>query len=53
VDRAMTLIWWSALSLVLDGFATYATGVYPTAPHDPTQQTDSVIAPTVAKPPQQ
>jgi putative flavoprotein involved in K+ transport len=44
-DRVMTLIWSSALSLALDGFATYATGIYPTAPHDPTQQTDPAIAP--------
>lgn len=34
-DRAMTLIRSSALSLMLDGFATYATGIYPTAEHDP------------------
>jgi putative flavoprotein involved in K+ transport len=45
-DRAMTLIWWSALSLMLDGFASYATGTYPTAPHDPTQKADSTIVPT-------
>jgi putative flavoprotein involved in K+ transport len=45
-DRVMTLIWWSALSLMLDGFASYATGTCPTAPHDPPQQADSAIAPT-------
>jgi len=44
-DRVMTLIWSSAASLVLDGFATYAMGIYPTALHDTPQQTDSVIAP--------
>src|SRR5262249_8642502 len=38
-DRMMTLIWSSALSLALDGFATYATGIYPTAPRDQPQQT--------------
>ena len=42
-DRVMTLIWSSALSLALDGFATYATGIYPTVPHDPPQQADSAI----------
>ena len=45
-DRVMTLIWSSALSVALDGFATYAIGIYPAAPSDLTQQTDSAIAPT-------
>ena len=30
-DRLMTLIWSSALSLVLEGFAAYPVGAYPTA----------------------
>jgi len=47
-DRVMTLIWSSALSLVLDGFATYAIGLYPTAPHKPVQQADSTIVPAEA-----
>jgi putative flavoprotein involved in K+ transport len=42
-DRAMTLIWSSALSLMLDGFATYAIGV--SARHNPPYQTDSAVAP--------
>ena len=44
-DRSMTLIWSSAQSLALDGFATYATGIYPTAQHNPPHQADSVVAP--------
>jgi putative flavoprotein involved in K+ transport len=44
-DRVMTLIGSSALSLVLDGFAICTTGIQPTAPHDPQQQTDLAIAP--------
>jgi putative flavoprotein involved in K+ transport len=51
-DRVMTLIWSSALSLALDGFATYATGIHPTAPHGPPQQADSAIAPTDMTPSQ-
>ncbi|MCC8953638.1 NAD(P)-binding domain-containing protein [Bradyrhizobium sp. Pear77] len=43
-DRAMTLIWSSALSLMLDGFATYATGVYPTAQHNPPQADSAVVS---------
>jgi putative flavoprotein involved in K+ transport len=35
-DRVMTLIWSSALSLVLDGFANHATSIHPTAPHEDT-----------------
>jgi putative flavoprotein involved in K+ transport len=42
-DRVMTVIWSAALSLALDGFATYATGIHPTAPHHPPQQVDSAI----------
>jgi putative flavoprotein involved in K+ transport len=42
-DRSMTLIWSSAQSLALDGFATYATGVYPTAQHNPPHQADSAV----------
>ena len=42
-DRAMTLVWLSALSLMLDGFATYATGIYPTAQHNPPHQADSAV----------
>ena len=50
-DRVMTLIWSSALSLALDGFATYATGI-PTAPHDRQHQGDSAIARTDTTPSQ-
>ena len=51
-DRVMTLIWLSALSLALDGFATYATGTYPTTPRDPPPQADSTNAPPDATPQQ-
>ena len=44
-DRAMALIWWSAISLMLDGFATHATGLYPTARHNPPSPADSAVAP--------
>jgi len=44
-DRVMTLIWSSALSLMLDGFAGYAAGIYPTAPQTSSHQADSAIAP--------
>jgi hypothetical protein len=47
-DRVMTLIWSSALSLVLDGFGGYAAGIYPAAPQNPTHQVDSADAPTDA-----
>ena len=47
-DRVMTLIWSSALSLMLDGFAGYAAGIYPTAPQTSPHQADSAIAPTDA-----
>jgi putative flavoprotein involved in K+ transport len=49
-DRVMTLIWSSALSLMLDGFAGYAAGIYPTASQTSPHQTDSAIAPTEATP---
>ena len=49
-DRVMTLIWSSALSLMLDGFAGYAAASYPPSPHEPPQQTDSAIAPADATP---
>ena len=39
-DRLMTLIWWSALSLVLEGFAPNAVGACPTAPANPPYQAD-------------
>jgi putative flavoprotein involved in K+ transport len=42
-DHAMALSWASALSLMLDGFATYATGIYPTAQHNPPYQADSAV----------
>ena len=38
----------SALLLMLDGFATYATGIYPTARHNLPHQADSAIAPAGA-----
>jgi hypothetical protein len=44
----MTLIWSSALSLMLDGFAGYAVGIYSTAPQTSPHQADSAIAPTDA-----
>jgi putative flavoprotein involved in K+ transport len=47
-DRVVTLIWSSALSLMLDGFAGYAAGTYPTAPQTLPQQACSAIAPTDA-----
>ena len=48
VDRVMTLICWSALSLVLDAFAGYAAGLYPAASQNPTHQADPASAPTDA-----
>jgi hypothetical protein len=48
----MTLIWSSALSLMLDGFATHATESYPTAPHDPPQSAGAMVAPQDATPQQ-
>ncbi|WP_024512826.1 NAD(P)/FAD-dependent oxidoreductase [Bradyrhizobium sp. ARR65] len=51
-DRVLTLIWSSALSLALDGFATYATEICPTAPHDRAHQANSAIAPTDPTPSQ-
>jgi putative flavoprotein involved in K+ transport len=51
-DRVMTLIWSSALSLVLDGFAGYAAEIYPPTPQNPTHQAESATAPTDATPPQ-
>jgi putative flavoprotein involved in K+ transport len=42
-DRVMTLIWSSALSLMLDGFATSTTGTDPTIPHAARQTADSAI----------
>jgi putative flavoprotein involved in K+ transport len=47
-DRVMTLIWSSALSQTLDGFAGYAAGIYPTAPQTSPHQAYSAIAPTDA-----
>ena len=44
-DRVMTLIWSSALSLMLDGFAGHAAGIYPAAPDNPSHQSDSAIPP--------
>jgi hypothetical protein len=44
-DHAMALSWASALSLMLDGFATYATGIYPTARHNLPHQPYSAVAP--------
>jgi putative flavoprotein involved in K+ transport len=49
VDRVMTLIWSSALSLMLDGFATHAIASYPTATHDPPQNTGPLVASQDAK----
>ena len=49
-DRVMTLIWSSALSLMLDGFAGYAAGIYPTAPQTSPHQADSAIAPADVTP---
>ena len=46
-DRLMTLIWSSALSLALDGFATYATGMYRPA-RDASHQEDQAAAPADA-----
>jgi putative flavoprotein involved in K+ transport len=50
--RVMTLIWSSALSLMLDGFATHAIASYPTAPHDPPQNTGPMVASQDATPQQ-
>src|SRR5262249_10099821 len=44
-DRVMTFVWWSTLSLMLDGFATHAIGSHPTAPHDPSQHADPAVSP--------
>jgi hypothetical protein len=38
------LIWSSALSLMLDGFASYATVTHPATSQDPQQQADSAVA---------
>lgn len=38
VEGVLTLIWWSATSLVLDGFAGYAAGIYPASPPNAPQQ---------------
>jgi putative flavoprotein involved in K+ transport len=43
-DRVMALIWSSALSLMLDGFASYATVTHPATSQDPQQQADSAVA---------
>jgi putative flavoprotein involved in K+ transport len=43
-DRMTTSIWSSALSLMLDGFATHATRIYQAAPHDPPQKANSAVA---------
>jgi putative flavoprotein involved in K+ transport len=45
-DGVMTLICSSALSLMLDGFAGYAAGFHPAAPHDSSRQAGSAAAPT-------
>jgi putative flavoprotein involved in K+ transport len=42
-DRLMTLIWSSALSLVLECFAAYAVGAYPAAPANPPYQADGGV----------
>ena len=42
-DRVMTFVWWSALSLVLDGFAGYAAGIYPAAPQSTAHQADAAL----------
>ena len=47
-DRVNTLIWSSALSQMLDGFAGYAAGIYPTAQQTSPHQANSAIAPTDA-----
>jgi putative flavoprotein involved in K+ transport len=47
-DRVNTLIWSSALSLMLDGFAGYAAGIHPTAQQTSPHQANSAIAPTDA-----
>jgi putative flavoprotein involved in K+ transport len=47
-DRVNTLIWSSALSLMLDGFAGYAAGIYPTAQQASPHQANFAIAPTDA-----
>jgi len=43
-DRMTILIWSSALSLMLDGFATQATRIYQATPHDPPQKANSLPA---------
>jgi putative flavoprotein involved in K+ transport len=40
-DRLMTFIWWSALSLVLDGFADAAAGIYPASPQNTAHQANT------------
>ena len=45
-DRVMTLIWSSALSLMLDGFAGYAAGIHLAVPHDLSHHVDSATVPT-------
>ena len=47
-DHVMALVWASALSLMLDGFASYAAGIYPAAPQTSPHQACSAIAPTDA-----
>ena len=44
-DRVMTLICWSALSLVLDGFAGYAARSNPASPEEAPRQAGSATAP--------
>jgi len=43
-DRMTILIWSSAHSLMLDGFATQATRIYQATPHDPPQKANSLPA---------
>ena len=45
-DRVNTLIWSSALSLMLDGFAGYAAGIHLAVPHDLSHHVDSATVPT-------
>lgn len=51
-DRVMTLIWWSTLSLVLDGFAGYAAGLPPASPQNAPRQAGSATAPNDTTPSQ-
>jgi hypothetical protein len=44
-DRVMALVWSSARSLLLDGFAGYAAGIYPAGPQNSPHRPDSAIAP--------